>query len=323
MLKRIKLPGWIVIGVLVLLVFVGVHKIFAKGEVESIELGARNSSANIYPGLDKTTTTKETELYTLSISHPYTENKKINKQIDKWINQQKKEFVTNTKESKAMLESNKFRAHLNIQVETKQLADKIYALELESYQITGGANGSTKLKPFVVDLNKDKILAMGDIFQLSNKTIEEVKELVINNIHADKKVSPYVFDEYLQAALQDLEKWNLSVSPDKVTFYFDQYEVAAGAAGAIKSEISMNTIKPYLNKELVKRIEAKKDEEKKENKKKVVEKKEKNEQKLDSDGKYVALTFDDGPHPEVTPRILETLKKHNARATFFMLGSQA
>jgi peptidoglycan/xylan/chitin deacetylase (PgdA/CDA1 family) len=32
------------------------------------------------------------------------------------------------------------------------------------------------------------------------------------------------------------------------------------------------------------------------------------------------LTFDDGPNPEATPRILETLRRHNVRATFFLLG---
>jgi peptidoglycan/xylan/chitin deacetylase (PgdA/CDA1 family) len=34
----------------------------------------------------------------------------------------------------------------------------------------------------------------------------------------------------------------------------------------------------------------------------------------------VWLTIDDGPHPEDTPRILELLRKHNARATFFSIG---
>lgn len=34
----------------------------------------------------------------------------------------------------------------------------------------------------------------------------------------------------------------------------------------------------------------------------------------------IYLTFDDGPHPEITPWILEQLKKHNAKATFFCLG---
>jgi peptidoglycan-N-acetylglucosamine deacetylase len=35
----------------------------------------------------------------------------------------------------------------------------------------------------------------------------------------------------------------------------------------------------------------------------------------------VALTFDDGPHPEATPRILAVLRRHQVRATFFVLGS--
>jgi peptidoglycan/xylan/chitin deacetylase (PgdA/CDA1 family) len=34
----------------------------------------------------------------------------------------------------------------------------------------------------------------------------------------------------------------------------------------------------------------------------------------------VSLTFDDGPHPETTPRILDLLAKHSAKATFFVIG---
>lgn len=36
--------------------------------------------------------------------------------------------------------------------------------------------------------------------------------------------------------------------------------------------------------------------------------------------KVVALTFDDGPSPQWTPKILDVLKKENVKATFFMLG---
>ena len=36
--------------------------------------------------------------------------------------------------------------------------------------------------------------------------------------------------------------------------------------------------------------------------------------------KILYLTFDDGPHPEATPFVLEELKKHNAKATFFCIG---
>jgi peptidoglycan-N-acetylglucosamine deacetylase len=36
----------------------------------------------------------------------------------------------------------------------------------------------------------------------------------------------------------------------------------------------------------------------------------------------VAITFDDGPHPEGTPQMLEILAQHGARATFFLVGEQ-
>ena len=39
--------------------------------------------------------------------------------------------------------------------------------------------------------------------------------------------------------------------------------------------------------------------------------------------KLIALTFDDGPHPQNTPKLLNILKKEDVRATFFVLGSMA
>lgn len=36
----------------------------------------------------------------------------------------------------------------------------------------------------------------------------------------------------------------------------------------------------------------------------------------------VALTFDDGPHPQGTPAVMEVLREHGATATFFLAGEQ-
>jgi peptidoglycan/xylan/chitin deacetylase (PgdA/CDA1 family) len=38
------------------------------------------------------------------------------------------------------------------------------------------------------------------------------------------------------------------------------------------------------------------------------------------DKKEIYLTFDDGPTPEITQFVLDELKKHNAKATFFCIG---
>jgi len=45
--------------------------------------------------------------------------------------------------------------------------------------------------------------------------------------------------------------------------------------------------------------------------------------KIEGIGKVVALTFDDGPNPDATPQILDTLAEKGVRATFFVLGSHA
>ena len=37
----------------------------------------------------------------------------------------------------------------------------------------------------------------------------------------------------------------------------------------------------------------------------------------------VALTFDDGPHPEHTPRLLDELARQDIKATFFVVGREA
>ena len=40
-----------------------------------------------------------------------------------------------------------------------------------------------------------------------------------------------------------------------------------------------------------------------------------------TNNKTVYLTFDDGPHPTITPFVLEELRKYKAKATFFCIGN--
>ena len=39
-----------------------------------------------------------------------------------------------------------------------------------------------------------------------------------------------------------------------------------------------------------------------------------------TDTMKIAITFDDGPHPTLTPKILDILEKYQVQATFFMVG---
>lgn len=39
-----------------------------------------------------------------------------------------------------------------------------------------------------------------------------------------------------------------------------------------------------------------------------------------NNGNYIAMTFDDGPHPSNTPRLLDMLRQRNIKATFYVIG---
>ena len=41
------------------------------------------------------------------------------------------------------------------------------------------------------------------------------------------------------------------------------------------------------------------------------------------DGLYIAMTFDDGPEPKLTPKLLDLLKQKGIKATFFVVGQSA
>jgi peptidoglycan/xylan/chitin deacetylase (PgdA/CDA1 family) len=42
--------------------------------------------------------------------------------------------------------------------------------------------------------------------------------------------------------------------------------------------------------------------------------------RIETSRPVVAMTFDDGPHPQLTPKLLDLLKERNIRATFYVIG---
>lgn len=44
---------------------------------------------------------------------------------------------------------------------------------------------------------------------------------------------------------------------------------------------------------------------------------------IETNEKIIFLTFDDGPIPQVTPKVIEKLEEYNAKASFFMVGDNA
>lgn len=281
------------------------------------------SSSKIYPGLNLKTRKQEADIYTLFISQPVSDIEKINDPINQWVNQERENFKKEVQSYETSLKENDFSAHLNIQTDTDKLADNLYNLELESYQLTGGANGTTKTKTFLLDLKAEKFLETKDIFSIEEESLTAIRELFYEELEKEK--IDFVFENLVEERMADDDSWRVSIHSDSVSFIFDQYEIAAGAAGDIHVSIPMEKIKAHLNPSFAKRISLEVPEEEVVEEEIVEEErieKEEKKEPLKADDKYIALTFDDGPHLKVTPRILDILKDHEIKATFYMLGNQ-
>ena len=72
-----------------------------------------------------------------------------------------------------------------------------------------------------------------------------------------------------------------------LTLYWDEYETAVGSTGAIQLDIPIDKIESLIMEKGHELLQLEQEPEIK---------------ALHPDGKYVALTFDDGPHPQVTEK---------------------
>ncbi|GGJ74514.1 polysaccharide deacetylase family protein [Virgibacillus salexigens] len=309
---RLKWPAWailfiVVIGSIITFTYWTKHS-QAVTEVQQKALSN-------YPGLHLETLTKETDTYTLAISKPIAESEAINKPIETWINQQEKKFLTNVEENNQLLDKDR-RAHLNIHVETEKLADSLYSLVFTAYQITGGANGQETIKTFNVDVKGNKMLDLKDILKGKDEAYDTIRTSVREQIDQNEDLKPYVFQDAMEDALRNPVNWKWSLNEKALHLYFDEYEIAAGAAGTIEINIPIAQLRAYLQDDVAEQLQVTVVEPNTEGQSSVKEK------ALDPNGKYIALTFDDGPHPKVTPRVLQTLHDYQAKATFYMLGSQ-
>ncbi|MBS4202390.1 polysaccharide deacetylase family protein [Bacillus sp. FJAT-49732] len=311
--KIFKVTAWIA----AIIVIFGINKlVYATYPLmASKEVTHEETSSSKYPNINLTTITKQTKSYTFSISKPSTNSENINSKIDEWIDKKKDTFIKEVEDNKKLFRKNP-QADLNIQVETHRITKNIYSLVFHTYEYSGGANGINTIKVFNIDLKHDRFLNIHDVLNINKENMKDFQKNILEVLQKNKEIEPYIFPEKLKILAQP-EKWEWSINQKTFTLFFDEYEIAAGAAGAIEIKLPIEKIQDYLQENFQAFLKIPK---KEEPLKGMVTQEE--HKKLNKDGKYVALTFDDGPSKKVTPQVLQVLKEHNAKATFFMLGTQ-
>lgn len=169
-----------------------------------------------------------------------------------------------------------------------------------------------------IDLREEKLLSLDDILKgeylkmLSQKTRDyfaaqdQYRDLVKDSqfLQGTEPIAP----NFTQFALRD----------EALTLWFQKYQLFPGIYGMVSLDIPYSEMKDYLKIETGSQLITAAGTEPFDPA--AVEPAE--ALVVDKDKPMIALTFDDGPSNKVTPRILDTLKANNARATFFVVGNR-
>ena len=326
----------LIIGSFIVLHFIDRSNNMTKVHTEVQEWGK-------FAGINIKIKTEEANDYSTSISTPTTSNDYINEYIKNWLDEQEREFFAQLKGFSGNFHED-MMAHLNIQLDIDEINEHIYNLIFTTYTYLGGANGENKTKVFTVDLESDQIFELVDIINLQDeKKLKTFKKIVSKIVADDETLIATVDIESLENFLLQHEQLEWSLHKNVFRLYFNEYAIAPGSEGVIKLDIPLEKLTKLVNINIVEQFELsviedqieqerqqakakekqKKEEQEKQTKEKNKAKKKPNKNKdVKSDGKYVALTFDDGPSGTVTPEILHILQEFDVVATFFMLGSQ-
>lgn len=283
-----------------------------------------NESDSVYPGIRIITETSNDEKTPYAIQFPQSNVPQFNDLVKTYTNNLKKLYL---KETDDLPKSNIHRSgELNISFEVFQHTTGYYSFVIHSYMNSDGANGLSETRIFRLHNQSGHMLTINDLLADNEKALVKLATKVRESILSDEQLNPYILQK--QFTEKTMPTWdnysNFSLKKDSIEFYYDDYEITAGAAGSPivsipledMNEIIADSFKlPEVAIQPPKTSSAKEEEQ-------PSGEKQKDDKVVNSSTKVVALTFDDGPNPDSTRLILDTLKKYNAKATFFMLGSR-
>lgn len=256
-MKRLGWPAWTILAVLALFTVFGfafsqTGEPAAIGEDSGIADAAVTETWDTTGGLRLQTVTEETKWYTMDINTVSASHSDVEKPITKWIDEQKDLFEGSVDKYKEQLENGE-RAHLKLTAEELPHAGALYSLLYTSYQYTGGANGIKKIKPFNIDPVQGRIVELSDLFDLTADG-EAIQKLVRAEILSQEPLEEYLFEDLLTMALNDPSSWKWAIREDRISVYFDEYEVAAGAVGIVRADIPLDELRGFLKEEYAGRL---------------------------------------------------------------------
>jgi len=276
---------------------------------------------------------KEGKSLTTAVELPKTNYAEIDEYIHDWSQAKEDEMFSEIENISASL-SKDAQAHIVITPIIHQLDDAFITYEfhlqytIKDVQLEEDVFHS-EVESFTFDLTDGKLVHLEDILQISHLKEREIQSLIasltknkITDFSLQKDANRWMMTAEGLVFIHEKQAENDGFSVEKISVGFDV--LAPLITDTYKKRLTKND--PTALAKTEKETIEKQDEKKTKEKSSVEREKRKttgNDKKRKREKKRIAITFDDGPDEHVTPKILNTLKKYDAKATFFMLAPKA
>lgn len=235
-----------------------------------------------------------------TIEYPQTEDKAFNKAIKDAVYKTRDSYLASMEE--LLQKDAKKVGKLTITFKTLHHKKNYYSFVLTQTTYKGTGSKDKAIQTFMYDKKNNKQLSLKDVINNENN-LSKLKPFVEKQLKSDDQFKTYIQTTKLKNAITPTYSnyRNYALTDSSLYIYFDGAKLSDNSNAISKIKIPLSSVNSILAKPF--QLKG-----------------------INPDGtkkKLIALTFDDGPNAKVTPIILKTLKKYDAKATFFMLGSQA
>lgn len=311
-MKDISKITWIIMisSFLLLTIMIGTTTKLVQKYTYKDAIAVEINSEQIEAGIQLEKESKSADHFTSYKSYPTTSIEAIDESIHKWVKTNENEFLDRMNNLEE--EENNLTARYHLDTEVNKLSDDLYSIKLQSEETIDESDEKISVKTFLINVENEELINLQDIFD--NEKFSEKERFLLMAEQLEDEID---YDTW-KPALEDINDLEVYIDSDKFIFYFTDDNLIANddnvlevpvATAQIADYLTANYYDLFITDEMESEIEQAK-----------IEEQEAKEEEI-TGHKYIALTFDDGPMPESTNRILETLDQYDAKATFFMLGN--
>ena len=240
-----------------------------------------------------------------AIQYPVTTYTPINEQILAVVDREKQNYIKEMQSLHVKNGKELAGGELNISFEMFKYDEDYYSFLLQIKRSIPNKKQTHSYHTFVMENKTGDIIDINTLLNFNEESLnilstqvqalmlDEAKFSHIKQSHLEKQTSPNWgnFEHFI-------------IYEDQLHFYFNNL-VEDQSNKPLSISLNLSMINPLLSEEFqIQMVD------------------ETDTTPLQTEKKLVALTFDDGPHPDVTPLIVSLLEKYNAKATFFMLGNR-